>query len=100
LALLDEGNEPRIVAVEDRMAWAQNPLSDRHFGPLNDDLFVARGYRMKAEECRAVAEEMHDAQARASLLSVALYYERLAKRHEGPLSATDRVAVSRALSRA
>jgi hypothetical protein len=65
------------------MAWPRNPLSDRHFEPLNDDLFVARGYRMKAEECRAVAEEMHDAQARASLLSVALYYERLAKRHEG-----------------
>ena len=38
----------------------------------------AEAYRTKAEECRTLAEEMHDSEARKMLMQVAADYLRMA----------------------
>jgi hypothetical protein len=39
-------------------------------------------WQERAEEARAIAEDMHDAQARRAMLVVAANYEKIAKRAE------------------
>jgi len=47
-----------------------------------DELDRVRRFRLKAEECRTIADQMKDEAARVTLLQLARSYERLAKTWE------------------
>lgn len=49
--------------------------------------------RLKAEECRAIAELFHNGTARSQLLIVAEQYERLAEQYERAAQRANRVWV-------